>query len=184
MDFDNSPSLYTILAEHFREQCIEVFDCRHCNDEVKTSDSSHCNALLCKQCFDARDKYRIDHPFGGKNNPEDYDEKAENSIIGDKYGEKREEVSVVCACCENIYELVPEDYVDVTPEHIEFAKKHYDDTFPFHEGKKPFRVPKILDYKHAPKGWANNILCKNCLDEFLLDQNTVGWRGPGDQPPE
>jgi hypothetical protein len=122
---------------------------------IQTSEKHLCNALLCQNCFDIREEYRKPHPINRN-------KKAETNIFGDQYGKNRWFKAVVCAACDNTYELVPSDYVDVS---LEEQKSHYDQAIVFHKGRKPF-APIMFNYEYAPKGWTNEILCKSCFDNI------------------
>ena len=139
---------------------LEVIQCRHCEKSFQTSEKHLCNALLCQDCFDTREINR-------KGFPKVIHEKAEHNL-GDKYGENRGYKTVICATCGQNYDLVPMSLVDIS---VEEQKKHWDRTLVFRRlgGKEdmPFK-PIVFDYKNAPKGWTNDILCKSCFDNVQL----------------
>lgn len=156
----NNPSSMQYVKEiqslYFRDNAIEYFDCRHCYQSVKTSNSELCAAQLCEDCFTNREKYRKKDPFG---------KQAERNMLGDQYGKNRAYISYVCAGCSNVFEIVPNDK-ELNYPSAEEQKRHYEMTLPFHNGVKPFKAI-VLEYKYAPKGWGNKILCKSCYDTFL-----------------
>lgn len=95
--------------------------------------------------------------------------KAESNWLGDQYGKQRIARSLVCACCGGIYELISADYVDIS---LEDQKKHYDWAVEFNKniggaGIEAFE-PTVFEYKNAPKGWMNEILCKKCFDNIQV----------------
>ena len=157
------------LAENYRIESMEVFDCRHCNIAVKTTDNYLYDAVLCRNCFNARDKHR-------KENPHSFDEKSEINKLGDQFGQERLTYNprgVICASCKNIYYLVSEKYRVIS---LEEQKINYKRSVAFkkHAGKeiKPFK-PIAVNFTFSPKGWDNEILCKICFDKFIIKNKEV-----------
>ena len=141
---------------------LEVIQCRHCEREIRATEKRLCDALLCQDCFNARAIYREEHP-------RECSDKTEINFLGDQYGKKRLARAVVCAACGHVYELIPSNYVDIS---IEEQKKHYECVVEFNKNRdvtlKPFK-PIVFSYEYAPKGWANEILCKSCFDNIQAD---------------
>lgn len=159
-----NPSLEpsTISAESYRRIPLEVFQCRHCDKATQSSEKYLRDALLCLECFNIRETYRSEHP-------RESSVKTETNCLGDQYGKNNRAIkAVVCADCGEVYELVPANYTDVS---IEEQKSYYDRAVAFNNLSgnviKSFK-PIMLDYKNAPKGWINEILCKNCFDNFQV----------------
>ena len=158
----SAPKEFKTLNLRFRRVPLDAFKCRHCGQATQTSESHLCDALLCQGCFAAREKYRqgyprICHP------------KAEFNFLGDRYGKQRIARSLVCASCEGIYELISDDYVDVS---LDDQKKHYDRAVEFNKNLGAMDIeafePTIFEYKNAPKGWTNEILCAKCFDNIQV----------------
>lgn len=151
-----------MTTTEFRKIPLEVFECRHCEAEARSSDKEEIAAQLCKSCFDIRDQYR-------KDNPHKADEKAEINWFGDQFGKKRVGRKLICACCSEEYAVVPLSFHDRTESEIADARAFFDKMAPFRErsGKSDMKFKiEAFDYTNAPKGWANEILCKACFENL------------------
>jgi hypothetical protein len=141
---------------------LEVFECRHCEAQSQSSDKKEIASQLCKTCFDTREQYR-------KANPHKADEKAEINLFGDLFGKKRGGRKLICACCSKQYAIVPLDFHDLTEKEISEAHAFFDKMARVREsiGKADMKFKvELFDYTNAPKGWANDILCKACFDNL------------------
>jgi|GEM_PF-1659705 len=176
---DKNKKSISPLSIELRRVPLEVIQCRHCEKLIQTSDRHLCDAFLCQVCFDAREEYRKE--FKREHKGRIYTtEKTEWGVLGDQYGNHRLVKSVVCAFCSVIYELVPSDFIGTS---VDEQKKYYDDSMirfkqyvEFIKATEPDKkipikppfTPIIFDYKHAPKGWKNEILCKMCFDNLQV----------------
>ena len=146
----------------FRRTPLEVFECRHCEAEARSSDKAEIAAQLCKSCFDIREQYR-------KTNPRKADEKAELFWGEEPFGKKRSGRRLICAGCSKEYAVVPLTFHDLTESEIADARAFFDKMAPFRErsGKSDmkFKVEEF-DYTNAPKGWTNEVLCKACFENL------------------
>jgi hypothetical protein len=145
-----------------RRVALELFQCRHCEKAVQTTEKTLCDALLCTECFDLRAKYRQEHPS-------EYSEKMERNWFGDRYGAERSFRTLACASCGSIYQLVDSSFQE---KSLEDQKCEYErgaqTAKAFGNTPKPFR-PIVFSFDHAPKGWTNDILCKCCFENAFLD---------------
>ncbi|WP_292996051.1 hypothetical protein [Nitrosomonas sp.] len=154
--------MYTTSTLELRRTPLEVFECRHCEVQARSSDKREIASQLCKSCFAIREQYR-------KDNPRKADEKAEIYWGEEPFGEKRSGRKLICACCSKQYAIVPSTYHDLTEKEIVDARAFFDKMVPFREmsGKADMKFKiEVFDYTNAPKGWANDILCKACFDNL------------------
>ena len=146
----------------FRRTPLEVFECRHCEAEARSSDKAEIASQLCKSCFDIREQYR-------KDNPHIADAKAELHWGEEPFGKKRGGRKLICACCSEEYAVVPLSFHDRTESEIADARAFFDKMAPFRErsGKSDMKFKiEAFNYTNAPKGWTNEILCKACFENL------------------
>lgn len=166
--------MHTFSTPALRRIPLEVFECRQCEAQAQSSDKKEIASQLCKSCFNIREQYR-------KDNPRNFDEKAEIYWGEEPFGKKRGGRKLICACCSKQYATVPLGFHDFTDKEIGDARKHFDKMAPFRErsgnSSMKFKI-EVFDYTNAPKGWTNEILCKSCFDNFpqafssIIEQTT------------
>jgi hypothetical protein len=161
----------------FNPAATELFYCRHCDKDIRTSEVRLRKALLCEECNDSRDAYR-------KANPRENSVKTESNWMGDQYGWNKLFHSYVCGSCGIIYHSVPEDYIDRSAEEqeaqyeyaVNYRKQRGYKPSPYTQPLLPFHLV-LLNYEIAPKGWANQEMCKTCFDSLgiqaIIDKDTV-----------
>jgi uncharacterized protein YlaI len=166
-----------MINDSLRRTPVVAYCCNECDAKVETDKKRLIDTQLCEKCLIEIEKQTAKNKTNkniGNIAAEELDYNY-TRYIGPK--------TYVCAKCESVYTIADKNFVPLSADE---QNENYNNAKRFCTalGKevKKFRKQPAYYFELAPKGWTNDILCKNCFDAeidhvfdeaFELDQITT-----------